>query len=567
MQGVIKKFLYSALALFLALNTALAIDNEYKNSLTKIELSKKDDNSYNIDLFTQKKYSEPVKVIKKSDLSYYILLPETKNSSTSVSGVADVKNVSTNSYYYAGQNKNGYTKININTSKPVNFNVNVKSLSAVKNQQKQAQKALQVATAAKATVREETSSAQKKNSTSPNLKKPIEVKKTAVVASVPVKKAVTYKQETKKATPIKNKVKKIAKSATSLKKPVVAVTSPKTQTKEVFETIDKEVQQEVETDVEKGLEKNDVALDVANSLTQEENQNVINDEPQEAIDTSYSENQAEVFLYKIYNKILPYKKLVKALLLSVFIILSFSLLILFIVLIIPYCKNKNKRARKSDKLIPFSMNGREKQSRRKEDKQKNDGQYFILKNNVAKNNFENSLKNKKHYELSSYEPDIQVNYKNQKPSEDFSNNENDYDIIRKILKEDSLIDYMPDEINSVNKINQTQQKVAQQCEELKVKKEVKKPKVIEPTVLSSVEIAPERGFMCVSYNDNINLIGYIFDDVFALYNFKCPKLENYDIKYRLTDKDDKGANFIVKVENYKMVVRVTKSFMSLEVLM
>ena len=101
---------------------------------------------------------------------------------------------------------------------------------------------------------------------------------------------------------------------------------------------------------------------------------------------------------------------------------------------------------------------------------------------------------------------------------------------------------------------------------MKVKKEVKKQKVIEPTVLSSVEIAPERGFMCVSYNDNINLIGYIFDDVFALYNFKCPKLENYDIKYRLTDKDDKGANFIVKVENYKMVVRVTKSFMSLEVL-
>ena len=179
MQGVIKKFFYSVLALFLALNTALAIDNEYKNSLTKIELSKKDDNSYNIDLFTQKKYSEPVKVIKKSDLSYYILLPETKNSSVSVSGVADVKNVSTNSYFYAGQNKNGYTKININTTKPVNFNVNVKSLSSSKTQQKQTLKQPQQLAVAQNKAQEKTSSIQKKNSTSsPSLKKPIETKKT-----------------------------------------------------------------------------------------------------------------------------------------------------------------------------------------------------------------------------------------------------------------------------------------------------------------------------------------------------------------------------------------------------
>ena len=86
-------------------------------------------------------------------------------------------------------------------------------------------------------------------------------------------------------------------------------------------------------------------------------------------------------------------------------------------------------------------------------------------------------------------------------------------------------------------------------------------------MLSSVEIAPERGFMCVSYNDNISLMGYIFDDVFALYNFKAQKLENYDIKFRLSEKDDKLARFIVKVADTKMLVKVTKSAMVMEVLL
>ena len=102
---------------------------------------------------------------------------------------------------------------------------------------------------------------------------------------------------------------------------------------------------------------------------------------------------------------------------------------------------------------------------------------------------------------------------------------------------------------------------------IKPQKAQERKEIAEPTVLSSVEIAPERGFMCVSYNDNINLMGYIFDDVFALYNFKVPRLENYDIKFRLSEKDDKTAKFIVKVGNTKMLIKITKSSMNLEVLL
>ena len=62
-------------------------------------------------------------------------------------------------------------------------------------------------------------------------------------------------------------------------------------------------------------------------------------------------------------------------------------------------------------------------------------------------------------------------------------------------------------------------------------------------------------------------MGYIFDDVFALHNFKAPKLENYDIKFRLTEKDSKTATFMVKVDKTKVVVKVTKSYMQQEVVM
>ena len=73
--------------------------------------------------------------------------------------------------------------------------------------------------------------------------------------------------------------------------------------------------------------------------------------------------------------------------------------------------------------------------------------------------------------------------------------------------------------------------------------------------------------LCVSYNNNISLLGYIFEDVFALHNFKAQKLENYDIKFRLTEKDEKLARFIVKVANTKLLIKVTKSTMTMEVLL
>ncbi len=55
-------------------------------------------------------------------------MPETYHSITSVGGTGDVNKVDVKLFPYAGQDlNNGYTKINISTSKPVTLSANVKT--------------------------------------------------------------------------------------------------------------------------------------------------------------------------------------------------------------------------------------------------------------------------------------------------------------------------------------------------------------------------------------------------------------------------------------------------------
>ncbi len=129
-----KKFLTTFASLTLlacTANSIFAADGAYKNNLLKVELSKINEDSYNVNLYTQKVYTEPVKVVKKTDTVYYFLLPETSNSVTSVTPVSDISNVMIKTYPYAGQDeKNGYTKVAIITSKPLNLTTTTKAVDS-----------------------------------------------------------------------------------------------------------------------------------------------------------------------------------------------------------------------------------------------------------------------------------------------------------------------------------------------------------------------------------------------------------------------------------------------------
>ncbi len=126
-----KKILFTAFTFLTVTLSVLALSIDYKNNLLKVDLNKVDSSNYKIELYTQKPYSEPVKVIKKSDFDYYILLPETYHSITSTASNADIKSLDVKLYPYAGADvNNGYTKVNILTSRPINFSLALKTASS-----------------------------------------------------------------------------------------------------------------------------------------------------------------------------------------------------------------------------------------------------------------------------------------------------------------------------------------------------------------------------------------------------------------------------------------------------
>lgn len=608
--GRVQAIIFIFLTLFVS-NAAQAIDAEFKNSLTKVELTKTNENSYNVNLYTSKKYTEPVKIIKKSDLNYYILLPETKNAAAQTSiNTTDIRSVNTKLYKYAGADvENGYTKIDINTSKPINFNI------AIKNASQTANAAAPVAVAQNKQVQNnESLKAQKKNSDFQKNKEQNIAPKKIAQQSAP--------KNVKNIAPTTKKIQKTASKPIQKSTPKAAqkaVQKPTQKAIQTAKTVQKTATKKETTNVSKPIEKEVVKEQAASSpdeikpqdttpISEQAPQNAIENYNVENIENTLdeenlkeieriatSENKTGFFesaagkikslksylvsiKNKMSNKLKEYGLSVR----DIALMLIAGLLSFIIMLIVLTKKSPQPRLKSKADLL--GKNDKTKLTPKKQPDCKvqkpNDGQYFIFDKNIKQTGFCDPATSaiKRNYELSSYDPDLRDNYKRAQiepygatPASNKNAHENEYDIIQKILKEDSLIEIAPGEFEEVAAQAQTKSKTpaTSPIKEKPVEKKAPQKEEImqEPTVLSSVEIAPERGFMCVSYNDNINLVGYIFDDVFALHNFKAPKLENYEIKFRLTEKDDKSASFIVKVDKTKMLIKVTKSTMGLEVVM
>ncbi len=576
MNRALVKTVITMLLVFITATAAHALDAEYKNSLTKVELTKINENSYNVNLYTSKKFQEPVKVIKKSDLSYYILLPETKNDAAqNAFNSQDIRSVNTKLYQYAGADvNNGYTKIDINTTKPINFNISIKDNSKI-SASNNSIAANAPKAAAKINTEPQDTKVQKKNLDFQKIKpqeKPTQTitKKTPLNETKKEIKKAQKPTEANKTKTVKNVVQKTESSEKNITKPVVKVDSIKEQNNAKKELAQQKTEPQKLNDTEyktKTIENTKQSKQKINSYLKPLKNNLL----------------------KINKKLINFKKSLKnklneyGLNIKDIILMTFAGIVSFIIMFLILTR-KTPQARLKNKADLFDKNEKPKLTPKKEiqnEQQKpNNGQYFVFDKNIKQTGFCDPATSaiKRNYELSSYEPDLRDNYKRAE-IEPYGNiqsniktrNESEYDIIQKILKEDSFIEIAPDEFKETKvQHNEIKEKnsVTSPIEKEEIKpQQIKPQEQQEPIMLSSVEIAPERGFMCVSFNDNINLMGYIFDDVFALYNFKTPKLENYNIKFRLSEKDDKSASFIVKVDKTKMLIKVTKSYMSLEVVM
>lgn len=545
-KRIFNKIFISALVLFSVVNSVISAESEYKNSLMKVELLKQNENSYNINLYTQKKFLEPVKVIKKSDLNYYILLPETKNTaSETLIPKTDIRSVSINLYPYMGQEvNNGYTKININTTKPINFNINVKQLSQnniknntlAKNTQKTPNENKKQANL---------NTAQKKNQ---NFSKSSKSIKPSVKKQEKIEKQETKKEQPKKQVQNK-KINKTDDTEPSVKTAPVLIPEP-------FEDENNQLQ----------VQEENIENIEAEIIDNTKNDKIINEQKPDSFIDSFKKT-----LYQKYPSIYNLKQKIKnkfALLnisLKNFILMISASFLTFIFILFILTRKQNTTIKLKNKKDLFEKYQEPNISKQTTPKKQNRGEYFVFDKNIKQTRLNTNPKKRKNYELSCYDPDLRLNYKKDKNVKyDLSQDESDYDIIQKILKDDSFLDYETEKTPVVSNVQKPKQIQKPKIEKTKKQAPIKKEARLD--ILSSVEIAPQRGFICVSYNNDINLLGYIFDDVFPLYNFKRPKLDNYDIKFRLTDKDDKGASFIVKIDNVKMVIRATKNSMNLEVL-
>ncbi len=637
------RFVFIALLLFLN-NIANAVNSEYKNSLEGIEFSKTSESSYSINLYTQKGYSEPVKVIKKNDLNYYILLPETKNAAAPLKiETSEIQEVNTKIYPYAGVDvNNGYTKINISTTKPVDFNLNIKpklnpkinlntgnSLSNVKPQIVASKKQEPVI---KENINTNKTEVSKKTQ---NLKQKTTLSNNKLVENKP-KKSVEQLQNKKSSKNTANKVKTVSKPAVTNKvitknptKTVAAKTTTTTRaTKpvnrkvasaglnrsdkelivkkkteeiikpEVQDTYIKEDEYETKTEINEEIEdakNSENKEDFSGKLDKKLNKKLI--AQSENIDTvdgldefAYAAKLPveEGFVDILKNKLSYIQARLTEYNLSIFDILLMVLttIIGFFIMLFILSNRQNKTNKRKADIFGDNSKSTLVPKKNLNTNSKDEGKYFVFDKNVKQTGLLKPATSgdKKNYELSTYDPDIRIGY-NHSSAKNNAESQSEYDIIQKILKEDVYVDIEPAQAETITKekietrvvkeeipeenIQKSnivtspiaQEKEIQKKEEEFIKQEETQSELV---VLSKNEIAPERGFMCVSYENNVSLIGYIFDDIFVLHNFKKPELESYEIQSRLSERDISSSLYIVKVAEDKMIIRVSNKAMKLE---
>ena len=564
---------------------AFSIESDFKNSLLKVDLVKYGSNDYNVKLYTQKPYSEPVKVIKKTNTSYYMLLPETFHSVGSVSPVGDIKNVEVKLFPYAGQDlNNGYTKITIYTTKPVNISPKISTASGsvapsvdtkklaqldsafnTKQAQIQAkQRQAQYEANQKQIQQQKALEAQKKAQQIEAQKKAQQIeaqRKAQLEAQKRAQEEAQRKAQELKAAQERNAQMEAQKKAQAEAQRKAQLEAQKRAQEEAQRKAQLEAQKKAQLEAQKREQEEKPRQEKASQqqaakiqqkttpVTQKapsakpiatveeiqtEHTDIINKEikqPQEEqkelnenivteditnapeinesanmTDSIEEQNTKVSFIEILKDKLSPLKPYYYIIIDNP--ILVIASLVAFIGIIMLVILNKNQK-----KGLLKNMN---------EDKTTADTEKIDLEALGEVDTTTNPLiQNDKNDEIQSF-ADV---------TDNLSNSDNpEYEI---------------------------------QQSETAVKSLEEEEPYIEPEVLSSVEIAPNRGFMVIERQGVKALFGYINEDVFLLYQFR-EYLSDSSIKFRISEKQEDKTFFIVKVDKFKLLIRVTNVSMRLE---
>lgn len=553
---------------------AFSIESDFKNSLLKVDLVKCGSNDYNVRLYTQKPYSEPVKIIKKTNTSYYMLLPETFHSVGSISPVGDIKNVEVKLFPYAGQDlNNGYTKITIYTTKPVNispkistasgsvapsidtkklaqldsaFNTKQAQIQARERQaqyeanqkQIQQQKALEAQRAAQAEAqrkaqleaqkRAQIEAQRKAQQLEAQKRAQVEAQKKALIeaqrkAQLEAQRKAQRLEAQKRAQAeaqkraqeeklrqqraLQNQIKpqqsvKPAAKPVQKQTPAVQKQAPAVQKTATAPkvTVEQKPQEQAKPTVQQEPQQ-ETQETTQNVVTEDITNNPEINEPVTIPDAIDEQNTKVSFIEILKDKLSPLKPYYYIIIDNPILIIASLVALIGIIMLLLLNKNQKKGQNKD---MP-------------EDKTLTDTTEKIDLESLKETdtNINPLIENNAQDEIQSFKDEFK-------------------DLAYDVEQSETPVSTME-----------------------------KEEPYIEPEVLSSVEIAPNRGFMVIDRQGIKALFGYINDDVFLLYQFR-EYLSDTGIKFRISEKQDDKTFFIVKVDKFKLLVRVTNSSMRLE---
>ncbi len=554
-----KKFLLILLGIVTLNLCAFAIESDFKNSLLKVDYVKTGNDSYNIRLFTQKPYGEPIKVIKKTNTSYYILLPETFHSVGSVAPFGDIKSTEIKLFPYAGQDlNNGYTKISIYTSKPLNIktqlnsstksvapSINAKDLAKLdsafnKNQtsNEQAQRQAQIKAQQEAQRQAQLKAQQAREAAQKaeaqrqaQLKAQQEAQRQAQIKAQQAREAAQKAEAQRQAQIKAQQAREAAQKAEAQRQAQLkaqqeaqrqaqlkAQQEAQQNTQETSKTNSNNLQvsqeaaqayyrkqgqgssEEKKSQTESDINKAPQDINTENVVTQD----IVNPQDIEKIPEISEKINQKSYTKIIKNKLSFFKPYYYVICDNFTLFITLAIALIGIILLIAISKSKKKGTSKT-------MNCEQPSENEKKSSIENLTKEI---NETYKTGLEEELSNKAEQEAQAFK----------------------------------------DEFKDLMEQNE-QQKAPEPVKE--------EEQYEEPQVISSVEIAPMRGFMIIETQGVKALFGYIHDDVFLLYQFR-EFISNYDIKYRLSEKQIDKKFFIVKIDKFKLLIKVTNTSMRLE---
>lgn len=568
MKKILSYIIIIGLFLVAGMRTA-AIEARYKNNLLNVELSQTPDNRVSVLLVFEKPYTEPVKVIYKTDNEYNILLPETYHSITSVStlNALNIRNASVKLVPYFNQdNSNGYTKITLQTTRPVVFNAHASYITTQIAQNDLIDKLEQDEEfkITPTTVKVVTNTVKKQAKTVSS--KPKTQVKTATAKSTTVKSAT-------KQAPIKP-VQKV------VQQPVKPVVAPKTpdEVKLAQSVEDKSIETKAQ---EKNIEtQTPVVETVSDVIAEQQSKQSIVPEP--------IQHQSK---YDIYRIAIEDKLPLIALILS---------LILLVGLVRNIFRGKKTVQGSSYVATPhFDYEPEQKEDIPQEIKDLSwQEKYKFMKEKEVNSNasFENSEINNQNNVLNeelvpddkimalsgedfnttlesveNLDPVIEPSNDSESVVEDAVSEGSYFDKESLILDNSESELFSENELEALNDISDIEPSVdlmyesapdKEDIDVLPVNVEINETKVtnpLEPTLINQAKISKTKGFYLVRYEDEVALMGYINEQIFLLHSF-ASKQPTF-IQTRLTEKKKGSEIYMIRAENFKSLVKVTKDNM------